>query len=293
MPGSRRLPFVQVDVFTSRPLEGNALAVFPDARGLSDEEMQAIARETHLSETTFVFPDPEASRSSAVRARIFTVEEELPFAGHPTLGTAAVLRPEGAARVALALRGGAIPVSFEDRPDGTFCEMRQRDPVFGARHAPSDAAAVLGIDEIDLDERYPVETVSTGLATTLVAVQRLATLRSLRPDPARLAAWLAATEAKCLYVVTTETWPPEVRLRARMFHAGGEDPGTGSAAGCAAGWMVRHGLSTPGEQVMIEQGLELRRPCRLFVRAGAVEERITDVHVGGYVVEVARGEFSV
>ena len=122
---ARHLPFVQVDVFTSRPLEGNALAVFTDARGLSTAEMQAIARETRLSETTFVLPEPAAPPGAPARVRIFTVASELPFAGHPTLGTAAVLR-RGEREVTLSLGVGDIPVRFEDRADGTFGEMRQR-----------------------------------------------------------------------------------------------------------------------------------------------------------------------
>ena len=133
----RRLPFVQLDVFTSRPLEGNPLAVFPDGRGLSDEQMQALAREMNLSETTFVMPrDAAAERSHGVRVRIFTVEEELPFAGHPTLGTAFLLRgSSGASEVVLDLNVGKVLVRFEDPPgQPTFGEMTQVDPKFGPTH---------------------------------------------------------------------------------------------------------------------------------------------------------------
>src|SRR5512138_2661495 len=186
----RRLPYVQVDVFTSRPLEGNALAVFTDARGLSGEEMQAIARETNLSETTFVLPDPAAPRGAPVRVRIFTVGEEVPFAGHPTLGTAAVLRgASGAREVALALGVGRIPVTFDDRPDGTFGEMRQRDPVFGRVHGREDVARALGVAPDELDPAWPIQTVSTGLAFAVVPFRRLATLRDLRPDWSRVDAY--------------------------------------------------------------------------------------------------------
>lgn len=292
--GHRRLPYVQVDVFATRPLQGNPLAVFTDATGLSDDELQAIARETNLPETTFVLPDPGASASSAVRARIFTVKEELPFAGHPALGTAAVVRgTSGAARVTLALRGGAVPVAFEDGPDGALGLMHQRDPSFGARHDPAAVALATGIAADELDERYPVETVSTGFPFAIVPIPLLATLRALRPDPRRMAEYLATTDAKSFYFVSTETWPPEVRLRARRFFNGREDAATGPAAGCAAAWMVRHGLATPDERVIIEQGVEARRPSRLVVSAGAAEEKIVDVRVGGYVVEVGRGELII
>lgn len=292
--GSRRLPYVQVDVFASRPFEGNPLAVFTDAKGLSDEELQAIARETNLAETAFVFPDPGASASSAVRARVFTVKEELPFAGHTALGTAAVLRGTGgAARVTLALRGGAVPVTFEDGPDGSRCEMQQRNPVFGARHDPAAVARATGIAADELDERYPVETLSTGVPFAIVPIPLLATLRGLRPDPRRMAEYLATTDAKSFYFVSTETWPPEVRLRARMLFRGREEAATASAAGCAAAWMVRHGVAAPGERVIIEQGMEAHRPSRLYVSAGLAEEKVNDVRVGGYVVEVARGEMRI
>lgn len=295
MPAApRRFPYTLVDVFTSTPLEGNPLAVFPDARGLDDKQMQAIARELRLSETVFAFPDPAAGPTSAVRARIFTVQEELAFAGHPVLGAAAVLRgTTGAPQVTLALRGGPIPVTFEDRHDGTWCEMRQRDPAFGALHEPAQVARAAGVNESDVDDRWPIQTVSTGLPFAIVPIRLLATLRGMRPDPARMAAHLSKTDAKFFYFVTTETWPPEIRLRARMLYYGGEDPATGSAAGCAAAWMVRYGLSQPGERVVIEQGVEIHRVSRLHVSAGGTPEKVSDVRVGGAVVEVGRGELAV
>ncbi len=293
MSPPRRFQFVQMDVFTSRPLEGNALAVFTDARGLSDSEMQAIARETNLSETTFVLPDPAAAGDPA-RVRIFTVGEEVPFAGHPTLGTAAVLRgASGRREIALALGVGEIPVAFEDRPDGTFGEMRQRDPVFGAVHPRGEIARATGLAEADLADDVPAQTVSTGLAFTLVPVRSLASLRALRLDVPRAEEYLSRTGGGFFYFVARETVDPAARLHARMLFYGGEDPATGSAAGCCAAWMRRYGLSAPGERVAIEQGLEVRRPSRIFVRASGDGERVTDVRVGGYVVEVGRGAFQL
>jgi trans-2,3-dihydro-3-hydroxyanthranilate isomerase len=286
----RRLPFVQVDVFTSRPLEGNALAVFTDARALSASEMQAIARETHLSETTFVLPDPAAPPGAPVRVRIFTVSEELPFAGHPTLGTAAVLR-RGEREVKLSLGVGEIPVRFEDRADGLFGEMRQRDPSFGPLRSREEVASATGLALDDIASDVPVQTVSTGIPFTIVPVRRLAALTALRLDLARAEEYLARTGATFFYFVARETVDPSARLHARMIFYGGEDPATGAAAGSCAAWMRRHGLAGPGEQVAIEQGLEASRPSRLLVRASGEGERVTDVHVGGNVVEVARGEY--
>jgi trans-2,3-dihydro-3-hydroxyanthranilate isomerase len=288
---SRPFPYVQVDVFTSRALEGNALAVFTDARGLSDGELQAVARETNLSETTFVLPDPAAPPGAPVRVRIFTVGEEVPFAGHPTLGTAAVLRGgSGEREVVLALAVGEIPVAFEERPEGLFGEMRQRDPVFGQVHAPEEVARALGLAAGEIDLAAPIQTVSTGLPFAVVPIRSLAALRALRVEWARADAYLAATDARFFYLVSRETEDPAAKLHARMIFYGGEDPATGSAAGCCAAWMVRHGLARPGERALIEQGLEARRPSRIFVRASAGGGGATDVRVGGHVVEVARGE---
>ncbi|HET7827220.1 MAG TPA: PhzF family phenazine biosynthesis protein [Anaeromyxobacter sp.] len=289
----RRLPYVQVDVFTSRALEGNALAVFTDARGLSCAEMQAIARETNLSETTFVLPDPAAPPGAPTRVRIFTVGEEVPFAGHPTLGTAFVLR--GATRaheVVLALGVGEIPVRFEDRDDGTFGEMRQRDPAFGQVHDRGAVARALGVAQDELDPRAAIQTVSTGLEFAIVPFRSLATLRALRVDWTRVDGYLAGTDARFFYLVSRETEDPSADLHARMIFYGGEDPATGSAAGCCAAWVVRQGLAAPGQTVVIEQGLEARRPSRIVVRAGGDRDRVSDVRVGGYVVEVARGELT-
>jgi trans-2,3-dihydro-3-hydroxyanthranilate isomerase len=291
MPEPRRFPYVIVDVFTSRPLEGNPLAVFTDARGLSDAEMQAIARETNLSETTFVLPDAAAPAGAPVRVRIFTVAEELPFAGHPTLGTAAVLRrARGGDRVVLELGVGAIPVTFEDRPEGAFGEMLQRDPQLGAVHPRSEVAAALGLSEDELDPALPVQTVTTGLAFAVAPLRSLATLRALRFDGRRASDYLARSDAKFFYLVCRETVDPQARLHARMIFYGGEDPATGSAAGCCAAWMLAHGVARPDERVLVEQGIEIQRPSRIFVCAGRAGGRVTNVRVGGHTVQVARGE---
>jgi trans-2,3-dihydro-3-hydroxyanthranilate isomerase len=285
----RHFPYVQVDVFTDRPLEGNALAVFTDARGLSEREMQAIARETNLSETTFVFPGAGAD-TGAVRVRIFTVAEEVPFAGHPTLGTAAVIRAgSGAREVVLALGIGDISVSFEDRDTATYGEMRQRNPVFGRVHSREEVARALDLAPSDIDATTPIQTVSTGLPFAIVPVRSLAALRAMRVSWDRVAAYLAGTDARFFYLVSREAADPTAKLHARMIFYGGEDPATGSAAGCCAAWMVRHGLAASGERVVIEQGLEVGRPSRMHVRASG-GATVGDVYVGGYVVEVARGE---
>ncbi|MGA9981520.1 MAG: PhzF family phenazine biosynthesis protein [Candidatus Sulfotelmatobacter sp.] len=322
---TRRLAMAQWDVFSSRPLEGNSLAVFFDARGLSDAEMQSIAKEMNLSETTFILPagdaavgDAEMERERGVRVRIFTVEEELPFAGHPTLGTAFALRGQtGSREVKLNLNVGTVPVRFEDGSNGdgdkknsrrisqepspgqpTFAEMTQMDPVFGTSHSREAVAQATGLRVEDFDDSLPIQTVSTGLAYTVTPLKSLEVMRNLRLDMNRAAEYLQKTEGKFFYFVTRETVDREARLHARMLFYNGEDPATGSAAGCTAAWMVAHGAANPDEQVLIEQGLEMKRPSRIFVRASRKNNldhagnnnRIVNVRVGGNAVEVLRGE---
>jgi trans-2,3-dihydro-3-hydroxyanthranilate isomerase len=290
---SRRFPYVQVDVFTSRPLEGNALAVFTDARGLSDAEMQALARETNLCETTFVLPrDAATERERGRRVRIFTIREELPFAGHPTLGTATVLRGAGSeGLVELDLNVGKIPVRFTTSADGlAFGEMQQRDPEFGPRHDRQEVARATGLKPDDIADDLPIQTVSTGMAFTIVPVRTLAAMRALRPDLQVASEYLERSGGKFFYFVSRETVDKTARLHARMIFYNGEDPATGSAAGCTAAWMVAHGVARPEESAIIEQGIEIMRPSRLVVRAGRQGDRIVTVRVGGNSVEVMRGE---
>jgi trans-2,3-dihydro-3-hydroxyanthranilate isomerase len=284
---------VQIDVFTDRAMTGNALAVCLDGRGLTTAQMQDIARETNLSETTFVLPgDETAQRENAVRVRIFTVQEELPFAGHPTLGTAFVLRDSSAAsEVRLQLNVGTVPVHFEDSPgQPAFGEMTQLDPKFEMQHDREAVATALGLPVGDLDPDLPIETVSTGVPFTVTPIRTLAVLQTLRIDPGRTSQYLAQTGGKFFYFVCRNTADPGTRLHARMLFYGGEDPATGSAAGCATAWMVAHGVAQPDERVLIEQGIEMKRPSRIFVRASKSDNRVVNVRVGGHAVEVMRGE---
>ena len=289
----RRLAMAQWDVFSAKPLEGNSLAVFFDARGVSDAEMQSIAKEMNLSETTFICPrDPETERERGVRVRIFTVQEELPFAGHPTLGTAFALRAEsGAKEVTLDLNVGKVPVRFEETPgQAPFGEMTQVDPKFGTRHDREAVARATGLRAEDFDPALPIETVSTGLPYTVTPLKSLAVLQKLRVDLNRASEYLEKTESKFFYFVSRETIDPAARLHARMLFYNGEDPATGSAAGCTAAWMVAHEVTEPDQRVLIEQGIEMQRPSRIFVRAARRDNRIVNVRVGGNAVEAMRGE---
>jgi trans-2,3-dihydro-3-hydroxyanthranilate isomerase len=290
---SRRFPFVQVDVFTSRPLEGNSLAVFPDGRQLSDAEMQAIAREMNLSETTFILPrEASVEKERGVRVRIFTVQEELPFAGHPTLGTAFFLRGDsGVSDVKLDLNVGAIHVRFEKTGgQPVFAEMTQAEPVFGQTHDRAKIAEITGVPAEDIDEVLPIQTLSTGVPFTILPLRGRDAMRRLQINHARSTEYLTATGGKFFFCVTRETVDPTAKLHARMLFYNGEDPATGSASGCAAAWMVAHGVAQPDERVLIEQGIEMKRPSRIFVRASRHNDRVVNVRVGGNVVEVLRGE---
>jgi trans-2,3-dihydro-3-hydroxyanthranilate isomerase len=298
----RTYDFVQLDVFTQTPLAGNPLAVFPDARGLNDDEMQALAREMNLSETTFFFPRDTATEGrEGKKVRIFTVEAELPFAGHPTLGTALYLYASEStkpAEIALDLKAGKIPVRFtansgnagRDRVDGqVFGEMRQRDPEFGTPLPRDDVARVIGIAVDEISSEWPIQPVSTGLTFTIVPFRNRQTLSDLKFSYIQAAEFLKNSGANFFYFLCPERREGRLEARARMFFYGGEDPATGSAAGCAASWMVQHGVAKNDEQVVIQQGIECRRPSEMHVRATREGGRVTNVRVGGYAVEILRG----
>jgi trans-2,3-dihydro-3-hydroxyanthranilate isomerase len=289
----RRFSFAQLDVFSARPFEGNSLAVYPDGRGLSEKEMQDVAREMNLSETTFILPrDPAIERERGVRVRIFTVQEELPFAGHPTLGTAFFLRgTTGASEVVLELNAGRVPVRFEDKPgQPAFGEMTQVEPKFGMSHDREAVVRATSLRDGDIDPSLPIQTVSTGLVFTVVPLRGLEVMRRLQIDLRSSSEYLERSGGKFFYFVCRETVDTAARLHARMLFYNGEDPATGSAAGCAAAWMVAHGVARPDERVLVEQGIEMRRPSRIFVRAARTDDRVVNVRVGGHAVEVARGE---
>ena len=292
----RTYEFVQLDVFTQKPLAGNPLAIFP--------EMQALAREMNLSETTFILPrDAAIEAREGKKVRIFTVEQELPFAGHPTLGTSLYLyalesNQKKPAEITLDLKAGRIPIRFTansdsaeaDRVDGqVFGEMRQCDPEFGSEFPREEIARVIGIAAEEIPSEWPIQSVSTGLTFTIVPFRNRQTLSDLKFSYIQAAEFLKKSGANFFYFLCPERRDGRLEARARMFFYGGEDPATGSAAGCAASWMVQHGIAKSDEQVVIRQGVECRRPSEMHVRATREAGRVTDVRVGGYAVEVLRG----
>lgn len=291
--------YALVDVFAERPLEGNQLVIFTDARGLTSQEMQAIARETNLSETTFIFPrEPEIERDRGVRVRIFTTEEELPFAGHPTLGTASWLywnhpQWQGSETVSLDLQVGTIPVLFSPsgpEQQGVFGTMRQNDPIFGPPQNPTEVAEVLNLAVGDIDPALPIQTVTTGNPFCLVPLRSLEVASHITvPQTETAQRYLQEHHAKFFYFVTRARSDSGAHWHARMKFYNGEDPATGSAAGPAIAWLVRNGAAASGETVIFEQGVEMRRPSRLHLSAKIVGDNITEVFVGGRTIPVAMG----
>lgn len=297
---ARTIEWAQLDVFAENPLEGNMLAIFPDARGLSSEEMQALARETNLSETTFIVPrDVATELEQGVQVRIFTVEEELPFAGHPTLGTASWLwwnHPalRGAEEICLDLKVGKIPVRFQSPEPGragVFGEMRQRDPEFGPIHNKAAVAEALGLTTDDLHPDLPIHTVSTGMAFCIVPLRSLDVAARLQIPQNRAAKYLAEHASKFFYCITPAAKDSSADWHARMQFYNGEDPATGSAAGCAIAYLVRHGAVASQQPIVIEQGIEMLRPSKIHARARALGVNVDEIFIGGRTIPVAMGRF--
>jgi trans-2,3-dihydro-3-hydroxyanthranilate isomerase len=283
------LTFYIVDVFAEEKYAGNQLAVVRGGADLPDELLRKIALEMNYSETTFVLSDEESKGGYDVR--IFTPGGEVPFAGHPTLGTAYVIQHEMLAgpvgRITLKLKAGEIPVTF-----GEILWMRQLPPTFGATLDPAAVASTLELERADLDDNYPVQEVSTGLPTLIVPLKNLGALQRCRLRHDRYLELVENIEAKSILVFCPE--PHEsADLSARMFAPSlgvTEDPATGSANGCLAGYLVEHRyFRTDSIDVRVEQGYEIDRPSLLYLQAARDGDEIR-VDVGGRVQMVAKGE---
>ena len=290
--------YLLVDVFTSEPFGGNQLAVFVDGEQVPERLMQRIARELNLSETTYVLP-PEDSENLC-RLRIFTPLEELPMAGHPTVGSAFALAVEGRITPPTTIRFeegvGLVPVEVEgtaERPTGAV--MVQPLPQFGPRFDDATRiAAMLTLAEADLAPALPLEVVSCGVPYLIVPLASLAAVQRAR---LRLDLWeelLAGFASRHVYLFSRETLGDDATVHARMFApAAGvpEDPATGSAGGPLGCYLVRHGLAAAGERVPIvcEQGYEIGRPSRMEIEISGDRERIREVRVGGGCVLIGEG----
>lgn len=287
------LEYYLVDVFNDTALQGNQLAVVMNTQQLSTERMQAIAREFNLSETSFIERrDAQIERAEGVRVRIFTTEEELQFAGHPTLGTASILKltaPEVVQDgvVTLAENVGPIPVKFDG--DALFGEMTQRDPQFGVELDRAKVAAYCGLHVDDLDPSAPPQVVTTGTGFAIVLLRSIDALGRLRVEQHESTQWLRSHGARWFYVMVPVEENGAKHFRARMQFDGKEDPATGSAAGCAVSYLVQRNVAPSGKRFKILQGIEMGRPSTIFVSANAKNAGVTDVRVGGSTVLVAKG----
>ncbi|HEV2783951.1 MAG TPA: PhzF family phenazine biosynthesis protein [Actinophytocola sp.] len=275
--------YVVADVFTDAVLQGNPVAVFLDAEGIPAERMQRIAREMNLSETTFVLPPTDGGD---VKVRIFTPVNELPFAGHPTLGTAIVLGESGGLdRISLETHMGVIPFEFQ-RVDGRIASARMRQPIptWGPYERADDLLAALGLESSVL----PVEVYRNGPRHVYVGLPTVEALSAVRPDLLALATH-PDMAANC-FAGSGAQW------RMRMFspaYGVAEDAGTGSAAGPLALHLARHGQIPFGQEIEIRQGVEMGRTCLMLARAAGTPDHIDAIEVGGSAVIAARGTLFV
>jgi trans-2,3-dihydro-3-hydroxyanthranilate isomerase len=289
----KRIPFYIADVFAEKKYAGNQLAVFRNANELSSEEMQSIAREVNFSETTFILSDEP--NNGGFDVRIFTPNEEVPFAGHPTIGTAHIIRSEilggNADSLNLNLKVGQIPVTFS--ADG-YSWMRQIEPTFGQQHKAAILADVLGLYTADIDERFPIEEVSTGLPFFIVPLKNIAALKKAKVNKEKYFDLIQNTVAKGILVFCPEAHEPQNDISVRVFvdyYGVPEDPATGSGNGCLAGYLAKHHyFGRENVDVRSEQGYEIGRPSLLLLKAEQRGKNI-NIFVGGKSVTVAQGEF--
>ena len=304
--------FLQLDVFTDRAFCGNPLAVFPEAEGIPDEQMGKIAREMNLSETVFVLKSE--SGQALRRLRIFTPMREIPFAGHPIVGTWAALTGEGVVplpdggngwqRIFHEVGIGVLPVDIEFK-DGQAVQVVMTQGAFEVIHEIDDAheqaevARALGLNREDLDESLPIQVITTGLSCLAVPVRSLADLRDIRVDAGRLAEIYTRHGGTGCHAFTRETLEVGAsRAHARFFAPADnipEDPATGSACGALGGYLVHHGaLNLEPEdgryKFVIEQGDFINRPSRIYLDVKGEKGNVEEVKVGGLAVLVARGE---
>jgi len=305
LPERRTLKFYQADVFTLQPFGGNPVAVIPDAKGLTDDELQQIAREMNVSETVFVFPPTD--KAAVVRLRIFTPTQEIPFAGHPVLGTFFVLAELGlirakepVTRVLQECNIGLFPVDLHAK-EGRVVRvvMSQPKPEFlGAIEETEDlykVAGALGLPKYAIAEaKWPIEVVSTGLPVLIVPVRSLTAVRSIRPDASAITDVCRRFGANGIMVFTTVTVEPYATVHTRMFAPSIgilEDPATGSASGALGAYLVQNGVVEvgPTTEIIAEQGYEMDRPSRILIQVESDDDAIQDVKVGGHCVMVVEG----
>jgi trans-2,3-dihydro-3-hydroxyanthranilate isomerase len=289
-----KLTFYIVDVFAEKKFAGNQLAVFRSGVKLSTEQMQAIAREMHFSETTFIIS--EKKREGGYSVRIFTPASEVPFAGHPTLGTAYILRTEIESnipdKIILNLPVGQIPVTFLKN----IGWMKQVKPEFGASFDADIVADILGLKQNDIDTRFPIEEVSTGLPHIIVPLKRITALKKATVSIDKYFNFIRSTWAKPIIVFCPQSHTGKNDISVRMFaqcYDIPEDPATGSGNGCLAAYFIKNRYWGNDEiDIRAEQGYEINRASLLYLRAKVINGAI-EVFVGGKSVKVAEGTMQI
>jgi len=291
------MQFYIVDVFAQTKYNGNQLAVFSNIGTLGDAQMQRIAKEMNYSETTFIVSNN--MREGGFDVRIFTPAQEIPFAGHPTLGTAYIIAQaiinKPIETVTLNLQVGQIPVTLHYSNEAVeWLWMQQKPPVFQQKFTAHAIAPVLNLNIEDIDTNFPIQEVSTGLPFIIVPLKKLAAIKQIKVNKELYFKLVNATEAKSILVFCPETYKQENNLNVRVFcdYLGvPEDPATGSANGCLAGYLVEYAyFGTDSIDIRVEQGYEIGRDSLLLLKAQKKETGI-DVFVGGKVIMVAKGEF--
>ena len=290
--------FYIVDVFADEKYAGNQLAVVRDAKQISAGDMQKIAKEMHFSETSFILSDKK--RHGGYDVRIFTPETELPFAGHPTLGTAYIIQQEiitkPVAKIILNLKVGQISVTpiynAEGQPDILW--MKQKQPTFGQTFKTETIAQVLSLSPADIETAFPIQEVSTGVPDIMVPLKTLSAVKRARIDQDKYSQLIEKIESKGLLVFSPETYHRDNHLNVRFFadyYGVPEDPATGSANGCLAAYLVKHNYFGQTQiNIRVEQGNEIGRPSLLHLKAKKAKNGRIDVNVGGKVQPIAKGQ---
>ena len=295
MKTSMKTPtFYFVDVFAEEKYAGNQLAVVMDTDSLSDEQMQKIANEIHFSETTFVLPKKQNTKEFNVR--IFTPTTELPFAGHPTLGTVYVIKHSktntNTKQITLNLKAGKIPVTFEQKDGKEILWMKQLKPVFGKTFQIDQFQSLLNLEKSDFDSKYVIQEISTGLPFIIVPLKNLDAVKRARINPIKIHDFVKQTPAGIL-IFSPETYDKNNQLNVRVFvDAFGipEDPATGSGNGCLVAYLSKNQyFGTHEVNIKVEQGFEIRRPSKLYLKAKKEYNRLS-IYIGGHVVFVAKGK---
>jgi trans-2,3-dihydro-3-hydroxyanthranilate isomerase len=283
--------FYLVDVFGNAKYSGNQLAVVILKKDLSKEKMQRIANEFHFSETTFVLLHD--SQGKHFKVRIFTPQNEVPFAGHPTLGTAFIIRNEilknNGNQIILDLKVGKILVSFSR---DELLWMKQIEPIFGVTHNPSDIAPIINISEEEIDGNFPIQNVSTGIEFMIIPLKKLKSIKAASTNLKNYNDYFQTGEPKPLFLFCPETYEKTNQLNCRMFadlFGIPEDPATGSGNGCLAAYLIKHNyFNSDNINIKVEQGFEIGRKSILYLMSSIKNGKI-DINVGGKVIKIGEG----